>query len=275
MTALGLCLVYPAPQADAGFNWGRVMDDVVSVVEDDSDSRHGRHHRSGRHRDIALDGTYYRGEGNGAYHKNHDVISVNHFTLSHPSVINLHMIAYDKGSFEFNIYDEDEYKIGDRIYVNSSRTKDAVRVLEPGRYRIDIAYSGTSRSYGEYKFKVNQTPFSAVTEYDISRPEMAYPISGGTEIINYFTDLERSTVETQYYKFGVRQTGDVRVYCAKVGGDGTAYLSILDEDERVINKFYSYNGIVDKTVNLPPGNYYVKVERGNKHGVVYQMRISG
>ena len=274
-------MVYSAPTANAGFNWGKVWNEVVDVLEDSGKEtiKSSKQTKSAISREITLDGTYYNGKADKAYNKCDEIVSVNYFTLTEPAVVDIHTVVYaddNASAFSFRLFDEDDNQIGDKLHVCGGETKDDTVVLPAGRYKISVMYFCiTKTGYGEYKFKVNQTPVSVTAGQDLARPEKAHQIYFGTNTVNYLKNLSKSKDEHQYYSFDLQQASDVRIYNVNLGGEGSLGISILDEDERVIDKYYLNNGVIDKTISLPQGKYFLRVERSYSAGVVYQLRISG
>ncbi len=107
------------------------------------------------------------------------------------------------------------------------------------------------------------------------RPESAYRIYFDANTINYIKDGQSNRNEHQYYSFDLQQSSNVRIYNVILGGKGGMGISVLDEDERLIDKYHTYNGVIDETIQLTKGKYFLRVEKNYSEGVVYQLRISG
>jgi len=275
MITTGLLVTYNPQTVSAGFDWGKVLNEIKH-----SDTRNNDRYMSNiAYQEIVLDGTYYRGEAYSINRKNNEVVSENYFTLNEPSVIDIHAVGYSNdnaSSFSFRLYDEDENQIGKKINVSGGNAKDAMMVLSPGRYRINVIYHCIKKQgHGEYKFKVNQMPISVTAEQDMARPESAHQIYFGSNTVNYIKDGQSNKNEHQYYSFDLQQPSNVRIYNVILGGKGSMGICVLDAEERVIDKYYTYNGIIDETIQLAKGKYFLRVEKSYSEGVSYQLRISG
>ena len=204
---------------------------------------------------IPLDGTYVKGvittlETERISQETNTVRTLA-FTLDKPGKIDLHFISHVP-YMHFKLMNEDEVKIlGERMWEHYSPYSYST-VLEPGTYLFDIikeaprGMMGTTLSddnVGEYRFKINYTPFNT-SQPTINNTDHSY-FEIGNEIKSYFSATNR---ETQIYQFNITSDG---MYDLSIHSDIQLSYELRDSDE---NEIFSIN-IEPNTFNIDQFNF--------------------
>ena len=228
---------------------------------------------------ILTDGTYYSGNIQKKFRKNNGVVEENSFNIDEPSLVVFHGIneGYN-ASMTFSVYDDDNYKISDKIHIGSNETKDCNLFLKPGKYKLKVEFFSLDKNgYCDYKYKLTKTSIDCNVKTDISSSNNACKIKFNECIYNYFRTIGDwgQDRKSQYYTFSLTETTNVKLI-AKKGDIGNCSVSLLDSDERLIKRklYFDTDNKIFETFTLNPGVYFLRVERGSILGSTYNVEIN-
>lgn len=240
------------------------IDDVIKSV-------------STKHYNVSIDGTYYGARASkAAGYKNKDIIMEGDFYIDRPSFVRFHGITngYQAGAI-YRVYDKDGYQVCNGHNISADKTYDQNFFLKPGKYKITVEYfSMNNQGNLETRFKMEGESLNVTAENNTS-VFSAHPLSIGVPASSYFRSIKEWANDTtqHYYSIDVAYPYNLHIYAKKMQ-EGRMSMVLLDEDERQIgDTMYCNDNIIDQTVTLNPGRYYLRVKRESATGAYYRVRI--
>lgn len=195
--------------------------------------------------------------------------------MEKPAVVDLHAIGHGKFPVDISIYNRDNIKMDDSIWMQQGTAKDIIVVLSPGKYTIKCVSGGISQDGGiDFEMKMSKEDiFINVSDVAYKRFD-AQLLMANESIYDYMPYQKENQKRYRYYGFDVSYDGEITIATEKTTDDCHMTFDLLDADENVITSWYGiYDVHEEKRINLKPGRYYLRVKQYYNRGGAYCLTI--
>lgn len=223
--------------------------------------------------DMPMDGSYVQLAATEVDHST--LVAEYYFSLEKPAVVDLHAIGHGKFPVDISIYNRDNIKMDDSIWMQQGTAKDIIVVLSPGKYTIKCVSGGISQDGGiDFEMKMSKEDiFINVSDVAYKRFD-AQLLMANEPIYDYMPYQKENQKRYRYYGFDVSYDGEITIATEKTTDDCHMTFDLLDADENVITSWYGiYDVHEEKRINLKPGRYYLRVKQYYNRGGAYCLTI--
>lgn len=260
-----------------------VLDDVIKIFSNNNTSSNRKRVNNSdpapKQINFNLDGNYSSIYFDSSIFKKTSVVSEHYFTLDRPAEVNLHFIGHTRRYYGNLIYDSDSNQLGGYTSVNES-AKDRNIILSPGRYVIKTKVDGNNgQNKKDIDFEIKGTKndiYPTIISPNYKRHE-ATILPYNIEVVDYFPHATSTSPRMKYYKVVVDNPCEIKFLVDKLSQNCNISYALLDEDERILEYFHSFNDDhIECSVLLNSGIYYLRAKRsdsGGDDGGVYSIKI--
>lgn len=198
-----------------------------------------------------------------------------YFSLEKPAVVDLHAIGHGKFPVEISIYDRDNIRMDDSIWMSQGTAKDIIVVLSPGKYTIKCESGAISQDGGiDFEMKMSKEDiFTNVSDVAYKRLD-AQLLMANAPTYDYIPYHRENQKKYRYYGFDMSYDGEITIATEKTTDNCDMKFDLLDADENVITSWYGiYDVHEEKRINLKPGRYYIRVKQYYNAGGAYCLTI--
>lgn len=246
------------------------MADASKSSEQDSERVESGH--TIRHGEINFDGSsisiYSRDAEAG------DIFAEYYFVLSYPAQIDV--LLHGKTVFRPVITITGmEGALNEQLTAGKDEEEKRSLVLGPGGYSVRIAAADTREMGGigcDVSFSKKDLEFNGI--YGTNTRDSAMQLMADVPVNDYFFCSLSQDEMAKFYTFDMSYNGNISFFFQKSTDICNLNCSLLNESGGLVDSWDEYcTGQNVKSVYIPAGKYYLKVQQGNSEGGAYSLNI--